>query len=232
VSGTVTDVGAGELKEDGVRMTVIKVAAGLAVLGALGVLFVRSAQNVTSEPYEVERGQLTGWTLETTASPAGAGAVLVLRPQRELEAALFNQVFRRSGESLSGPAPAEMPLVLQVEFERAVAGTLTPEALLIVARDTGLGSSAIQPRCMALRRVSEPGIHRQVFFLRFDLPAFTEFRRRVAQQVHGTGGHAATFDPDALSPVMIVAASDGGFSSWLPLRSEGADDCLAPIKAH
>lgn len=211
---------------------VIKVAAGLVVLGALGVLFVRSAQNVTSEPYEVRRDRLTGWTLELNASPAASGAVLALRPQRELEAALFSQVFTRSGESMSGPAPAEMPLVLQSEFERAVAGTLTPEALLAVARVTGLEASAIQPRCMAHRRVSEPGINRQVFFLRFDLPAFAEFRRHVAQQVRGTSGHAAAFDPDGLSPIMIVAASDGAFSRWLPLRPEAVDDCLAPIAAR
>lgn len=211
-------------------MTVIKVAAGLVVLGALGVLFVRSAQNVTSEPYEVRRDRLTGWTLELNASPAGSGAVLALRPQRELQAALFNQVFRRSGESLSGPVPAEMPLVLQSEFERALAGTLTPETLLTIARDAGLESSPVQPRCMAERRVSEPGIHKQVFFLRFDLPAFAAFRQRVAQRVRGTGG-PAVFDPDALTPVMIVAASNAAFSSWLPLRPVAADDCLAPIAA-
>jgi len=212
-----------------VRTRVIKGAAGLVVLGALGVLFVRSAQNVASEPYEVGRHRLAGWTLELNASPATSGAVLALRPQRELEAALFSQVFTRSGDSLSGPAPAEMPLILQSEFERAVAGTITPEALLAVARATGLESSAIQPRCMAHRRVSEPGINRQVFFLRFDLPAFAEFRRSVAQQLRGTSGHAAAFDPNALSPVMIVAASDGAFSRWLPLRPETVDDCLAPI---
>ena len=208
--------------------TVIKVAVGLMVLGAVGVLFVRSAQNVTSEPYEVGRDRLTGWTLVVNAPPAGSGAVLALQPQRELEAGLFAQVFKRSGESLAGPAPAEMPLVLQGEFDRAVAGTLTPDALLAIARDAGLGSSAVQPRCMALRRISEPGIHRQVFFLRFDLPAFAEFRRRVAERVRGAGGSGA-FDPDALSPLMIVAASDGAFSSWLPLRPVAADDCLAPI---
>ena len=210
------------------RTTVIKVAVGLVVLGVLGVLFVRSAQNVSSEPYEVRRDGLTGWTLELNASPAASGAVLALRPQRELPAALFNQVFRRSGESLSGPAPAEMPLVLQTEFERALAGTLTPEALLAVARDAGLGSSPMQARCMAQRRVSEPGIHKEVFFLRFDLPAFAEFRQRIAQKARGNGGSGA-FDPDALTPIMIVAASNGAFSSWLPLRPVAADDCLAPI---
>jgi hypothetical protein len=93
----------------------------------------------------------------------------------------------------------------------------------------GLESMRIQPRCLAERRDSGPGVNRQVFFLRFDLAPFVEFRQRVAAHVRDTSGHVAAFDPGALTPVMIVAASDAAFSRWLPLRPETADDCLAPV---
>jgi hypothetical protein len=125
-----------------------------------------------------------------------------------------------------------MPLLLQSEFDRAVAGTLTSEGVLAIAREVGFESLAIQPRCLAHRRVKEPGINRQVFFLRFDLPAFAEFRRRIAQQVRGTAGHAASFDPDALPSIMIIAANDANFSRWMPLRPEAEDDCVAPVAAR
>lgn len=208
----------------------IKVVVGLAALGALGALFVRSAQNVRSEPYEVARDRLARWTLAIDSG--SSGVLLALRPQRELAAALFNQVFSRSGESMNGPVPAEMPLVLQSELDRAMAGTFTPEALLALARATGLESATLEPTCMAHRRISAPGVVRQVYFVKFDLPAFHEFRRQVARHLRDAGGNGSLFDPAALSPVVIVAASDAAFSRWLPLRSDGHDDCLAPIAVH
>jgi hypothetical protein len=80
---------------------------------------------------------------------------------------------------------------------------------------------------MAQRRISGPGITRQVYFVRLDWPAFNAFRQQVAQQMRAGGGSG--FDPAALSPILIVAASDAAFSRWLPLRAEAEDDCLAPM---
>ena len=80
---------------------------------------------------------------------------------------------------------------------------------------------------MAYRRISDPGITRQVYFLRLDWPAFAAFRRQVDQQMRAAGGKG--LDPAALTPVMIVAASDSEFRRWLPLSAESADDCLAPM---
>jgi len=212
------------------RTGLIKVAVAVIALGVLGVLFVRSARNVQAEPYEVARERLTGWTLAIDPGPDASGVVLALRPQPELASALFNQAFRRSGESLSGPAPAAMPLVLQREYSGGMAAALTPEALLAAARAAGLESVAFEPRCMAHRRVSEPGLTRELFFLRFDSPAFEAFRRDVARRLSDAGGRASVFDPAALTPVLIVAATDAAFSTWLPLRADPAvDDCLAPI---
>ena len=123
--------------------------------------------------------------------------------------------------------PAQIPLVLQSEFNPADAGTLAPEALLASARDSGLASAPFEPRCMAHRRISEPGILRQVYFVRFEWAALTTFRQRIAGQMRAAGGRG--LDPAALPPLLIVAASDAAFGRWLPLRPEGDDDCLAPI---
>lgn len=209
------------------KRALIKVIVAVVVLGGLGVLFVRSARSVRSEPYEIARGRLAGWTLAIDPSPNPSGVMLGLQPDKETAAMLFSQVFSRTGETLSGPVPAAIPLVLQSEFDRAKAGTLTPDALLSSARAAGLASSTFEPRCMAHRRISEPGITRQVYFVRFEWPAFDAFRQQVAQQMRASGGSG--FDPAALSPSLIVAASDAAFSRWLPLRAEAEDDCLAPM---
>ena len=205
----------------------IKVLVAIVVLGGLGWLFVRSAQNVRSEPYEVARGRLAGWTLAIDPAPGSSGVLLGLQPDKTTAARLFSQVFSRTGESLSGPVPTAIPLILQSEFDRARVGTLTPDALLRSARAAGLESTAFEPRCMAHRRISEPGITRQVYFVRFDWPALGAFRRRAGEQMQAAGGSG--IDPAALSPVMIVAGTDAAFGRWLPLMAENADDCLAPI---
>jgi hypothetical protein len=205
----------------------IKIGVALAVVGGLGWLFVRSAQNVRSEPYEIARARLSGWTLAIDPAPETSGVVLGLQPDKTTAATLFNQVFSRTGESLSGPVPASIPLILQREFTDATAGTYTRVALLASARAGGLESSAFEPRCMAHRRISEPGITRQVYFIRFDWPAFGAFRGQVAEQMRAAGG--AGIDPAALTPLMIVGATDAAFNRWLPLSAESANDCLAPM---
>jgi hypothetical protein len=205
----------------------VKVFVAIVVLGGIGWLFVRSAQNVRSEPYDIARSRLSGWTLAIDPAPQRSGVLLGLQPDKMTAAALFSQVFSRSGESLSGPVPAAIPLVLQSEFDGARAGGLTPDALLAAARAAGLESSPFEPRCMVLRRVSAPGITRQVYFMRIDWPAFAPFRRQTAQQMRASGG--AGLDAAALTPVLIVAASDADFGLWLPLNPEGTDDCLAPM---
>jgi hypothetical protein len=209
------------------KRVAIKMVVILAALGVLGFLFVRSAQNTRSEPYEIARARLSGWALAVDAAPNASGVLLGLQPDKETAAKLFGQVFSRTGESLSGPVPAAIPLVLRSEFDRARAGTLTPEDLLASARAAGLESSPFEPRCMAQRRISEPGLLRQVFFVRFDWPAFGAFRQKLAQQMRDAGGRG--LDPAGLSPVLIVAATDAEFGRWLPLRAENADDCLAPM---
>lgn len=212
-------------------MKLIKVAAVFAALGVLGVLFVRSAQSSRTEPYTVARDRLAGWTLalETEAVTARSGSVLTLRPNADLASRLGTQIFRRAGESLNYPNPAGMSLVLRSELDRAAPGALTPEALLGTARAAGLETAAFEPRCMGHRRVSEPGVTRGVYFVVFDSPAFVAFRQQVATQVRAAGGGASLFDPAAMSPVLIVAGLDGGFSRWLPIKVDPQTDCVAPV---
>jgi hypothetical protein len=209
------------------RSGLIKAAVGLVALGVVGVLFVRSARSVRAEPFKVPRSHLGQWTLAIEPPSSPSGVLLGLRPQRALPAALFNDVFARTGESLSGPLPPAIPLILHREFDARAAGTLRPEALLALAQAAGFESATLEPRCMAERRVSAPGITRQMYFLLFDLPAFDQFRQQVSQRLRAAGA-GTTFDPAAQSPVLIVAATDAAFSRWLPIR-DADKDCFAPI---
>jgi hypothetical protein len=211
--------------------TLIKIAVALAALAVVGVLFVRSARSVRAEPFEVPRDRMTGWTLTVEPPDTGSGVLLSLQPQRELAGGLFNQLFARTGESLSGPVPAAIPLVLRSEIDQRPAAALAPEALLLLAREAGLETATFQPRCMAHRRVSAPGVTRQLYFVLFDLPAFDAFRRQVAQRLRDGGG-ASAFDPAAQSPALIVAATDAAFRSWLPLKADAETECFAPVSVQ
>lgn len=206
----------------------LKVAIALVAVGVFGVLIVRSARSTRAEPFTIEREDLTGWTLTLTPDADQLGSFLSITAGAELMPPLSRELFARMGESLHYP-PAAMPVVLRSEFERAMAGALTPEALLTAAREAGLESAMFQPRCMARRRISEPGGVRGVYFLLFDLPVFTQFREQVAQRLRAAGRDASLFDPAALSPVVIAADLDGSFSRWLPLRADPEVDCFAPV---
>ena len=210
----------------------IKVVVGLAALGALAVLFLRSAQSAREAPFLVERGNLAPWTLVLDPERDALGAWLALRPPERLAGPLGRQIFTRGGESVNYPNPPSLPLVLRSEFDRALAGTLTPEDAVNIARTAGLESAAFEPRCMARRRISEPGATRGVYFILFDAPAFDQFRQQVSEALRRAGGDATLFDPTALSPVLIVAGIDENFRRWLPLRANPDVDCLAPIEVQ
>jgi hypothetical protein len=212
-----------------VQRTVIKVAVGLAAIAVLVVLIIRSARDVGAQPYTIPREHLVAWTVAIDPAAAASGVLLALRPPSALGPPLFTQIFSRSGQSLSGPESVGMPLVLRSEFEQALSGTFTADALLTMARASGLESMAPRPLCMASRRVSQPGSTREVFFLRLEHPPFEQFRRQIAERVSASGRTTGSFDANNLSPVVIVAATDASFGSWLPLRGEATQDCRASI---
>ncbi len=206
----------------------LKVMIAVVAVAVLAVLFVLSVRSTGAQPFTIERSHLAGWTLALAPDDDQLGSVLSITPQSELMPPLTRALFSRMGESLHYP-PHAIPLVLRTEFQRAIAGVLTPAALLDAAREAGLESAAFQPRCMAERRITNPGMVRGVYFLLFDLPEFTRFRVQVAQQLRAAGGDPSLFDPAALSPVLIAADLDGRFSSWQPLRADPDVDCFAPV---
>lgn len=206
----------------------LKVAIALVAVGVFAVLIVRSARSTRAEPFTIERQDLTGWVVSLTPDADQLGSLLSITAPVEFLPPLSRELFARIRDSLHYP-PAAMPVVLRSEFERAMAGALTPEALLTAAREAGLESAMFQPRCMARRRISEPGRVQEVYFLLFDFPLFTQFREQVAQRLRADGRDASPFDPGALSPVLIAADLDGSFSRWLPLRADPEVDCFAPV---
>jgi hypothetical protein len=96
------------------------------------------------------------------------------------------------------------------EFDRTFAGSVSPEALIAAARSAGLDSGRLVPRCLAYRRVSEPGATRQLYFVLFDGPVFVRFRQQIASLREAARPH--NFDPAALSPVLIIGASVSAFN--------------------
>lgn len=206
----------------------VKVAVALVVLGGLGFLFMRSVGSTRAEPYQVQREHLRNWTLALeTGGPREP--MLVLRPPADLVNGLFKQVFKRTMESMNAPAAAGIPLVLGDEYVRTLAGRVTPEALLTAARRAGLERTAAVPRCLAHRRASDSRANQQLYFVVFELPEFASFRRQVAA-LAPAGGATASFEPDALSPVVLVAAAESTFERWMPLRADPQTDCVAPIE--
>ena len=209
----------------------LKVVVGVAALGVLAILFVRSAQSSRETPFTVEQRSLAGWTLAVQPNADALGSWLALSPPPSLAPPLGREIFRRGGESVNYPSPPLMPLLLQTEFDHAFAGAVMPDDIVSLARSAGLESTAFTPRCMGRRRVSEPGVTRGVYFLLFEAPAFTRFRQELLERL-GAAGNASLFDPAALSPVLIVAALDGDFGRWMPLRADPEVDCLAPVEVQ
>ena len=214
------------------RSVFTRVVVGLTAVGVLAVLFVRSAQDARETPFVVARADLAPWSLVLGPGNDALGSWLALRPPEPLAPPLGRQIFTRGGESVRYPNPASLPLLLRDEFDRALAGILTPDIVMNLARAAGVESATFEPVCMAYRRISEPGATRGVYFILFDAPAFGQFRQQVAEALRRAGGNAAQFDPVSLSPVLIVAGIDGNFSRWLPLRANPDDDCLAPIEVR
>lgn len=212
-----------------------KVALWLVALSALGVLFLRSAQSAREAPFAVERDGLTSWSLVVAPERDPFGAWLALTPPPRLAPPLGRQIFARAGESVRYPNPASMPLILRSEFDVAITGALEPDVITNLARTLGFEAPTFEPRCMARRRVSEPGSTRSVYFLVFDAPAFAEFRRSVLELLRGVREGVSAFDPAALSPDLMVAATNETFGQWLPLRDPTAAvdvDCLAPVEVR
>lgn len=204
-------------------MVLRKIAIALAAIAVLGYLFIHSLETSRSEPYTVERAHLGKWTLVLEPAEGPTAPLLSARTDLELVANLFQQLFNRTMESMNTPTTASIPIVLHGEFDRALAGRMTPSGLLAAAREAGLEAVSHEPQCLAHRRISEPGMTRQTYFAIVASPSIVAFRETLAR----TGD--AGFDAAALTPVVFVGASDRAFHRWLPIRA-GDADCVAPIQ--
>jgi hypothetical protein len=207
--------------------SLIKFVVFLVVLAGLAALFLRTARESGAEAYTVPSDRLTGWTL-VAAGEDPRRPVVALRPPVELSADLFRQVFRRTMTSLSTPALPEVPLVVASDFTGGRVDEALAERVVAAARDAGLERATPQARCLARHRVSEPGETLEFYYLVLDVPEFGPFRDEVARLVESMGG-GIRFDPRALGPVLLVAASERGLLGPLPFRPDPERDCLASV---
>jgi hypothetical protein len=203
----------------------LRIALALAALAVLGYLFIHSLESSRTEPYSVSRAHVGPWTLVLEPADGATAPLLSVRTGTELVANLFNQMFNRTMESINRPATASIPIVLHGEFDRGLAQSMQPGELLTAAREAGLETASHEPRCLAHRRISEPGMTRQTYFAIVDSPSIVAFRAQLASS--GKTG----FDAASLSPVMFVGTSDPAVDRWLPLRATDAD-CAEPIVIH
>src|SRR5262249_9966393 len=148
-----------------------------------GFLFWRSVHSSRSEPYTVSRAAQGSWRLTIEMGTRPNDPVLVLQPPSELARELFDQVFKRSMESMQAPETTGIPLVLAGELERAGSERISPDALLAMARTAGLEGAAPSPKCMGHRRLPEPNEHSQAYFAMFDSQAFDTFRWNLATRL-------------------------------------------------
>ena len=207
----------------------LKVGAAAIVLVALSWLFINSIRSTNSEPYTVASSALSGWRI-APGSPGDPG-VVVLQPPRDLAAPLFQQIFKRTMQSLTAPAVPTLPLVLRGEFADSLQGVHSIGDVIRMAREAGLESARFEPVCLARRRDSVPGRSDELFFVAFDAPAFHQFRQQLPplhQEHAGTG----VFDPAALQPLLVIGATNEDFARWWPLNFERERDCLAPLEVR
>ncbi|MDP2318821.1 MAG: hypothetical protein Q8O42_05705 [Acidobacteriota bacterium] len=199
----------------------VKVAIALVVIAVGGWLFVRSAQSVRAEPYQMSARHLQGWTLGLDTAADSQGSVASLRPPPELPMNMFRQLFSRQMESMGTPSMPGIPLALRQELPAGV----TPERVLALAQAAGLDRAAISPSCVGYRRVSAMGATRQLYYLLFSVSGFEAFRAALAQEA-GPG-----FKPEALSPVLMMAAQPD-FTGWMPIGADAERDCIAPVEVE
>jgi len=211
------------------RNLLVKSMLSLAVLVVLGLLFAATLRDVTSEPYLVRQDDLQRWSVGLSTRVDPDGPLLLLRPPPALPLALFDQVFQRTMASFSSPADSGIPLILTREFETALAGVVAPDELVTLARRVGLETIRLEPACMAVYRTVD-GREQQLFFVLFDLPEFARFRAEVSELLVSRRGDVSRFSPDAVTPALLVASSEGARTrDIIPSRGDLEADCEAPV---
>ena len=205
-----------------------RAAIAVVVLAAVSWLFLKTIRDTNAEPYQVDRAELSGWTLALEDPDAGGPALLVLRPRVRLTGDVFQQIFHRNGVSLASPGRPGMPIVLASEYAGALKTVVTPEELMNMARAAGLEKEAVVPVCMGVTKDPLSGRVSLRFFLVFESPAFTRLRAELAR-LHEARGAAGDFRPSALLPILPVASFEADFDRWWPFQVDTARDCQTTI---
>jgi hypothetical protein len=211
------------------RARLVKIVVPVLVIAAAGFAFWRSVRSARAAPYFLTAA--TGrrpWRLviqsqsQSQSQTRPNEPVLVLEAPAEVSRELFDQVFKRSMESMRAPELTGIPLVLAGELERG--GQRIPaDALVEMARAAGLESTPPTPRCIVHRRAPEPDARQQVYLALFDSPALATFRANLAVRF------GPSFDAAALPPALFVGLVESPQQRWLPLHLDAEKDCLAPI---
>jgi hypothetical protein len=205
------------------RRTLVKVLVPVVVVAVAGFAFWRTVHSSRSAPYTLTKATQRPWRLTIEMASRPNDPVLLLEAPSELSRELFDQVFKRSMESMRAPELAGIPLVLAGELERAGSERISPDTLLQMARTAGLEGAPPTPHCMGHRRAPEPNTRQQAYFALFDSTAFSIFRWNLATRL------GANFDAGFVTPALFVGVIESPIHEWLPLHAEADKDCVAPI---
>ena len=205
-----------------------KAVIAIAALAVLGWLFWRTVQSSLAEPYVIDAGLVSEWTLALRGPQQPGAGLLVLQPSDQLRAELFQQIFNRTMESMTSPTVAAMPLVLHSEYRDALSSALTPPEVLDTAEASGLSAASPAPACIGVVRREGTGTTRQLYYALFEAPEVGRFRAALARR-HADAGGTGAFEPDGFPLVVPIAASDADFASWWPLDLSPERDCQAPL---
>ena len=201
----------------------VKAFVALAIAAVMAFAFWNSVHSARSAAYVVPQAHLGPWTISVEMGSQPNDPALMLRPPSALTTDLFDQVFKRSMESMRAPETAGIPLVLQGELDRA-GGRISADELLTIARRSGLEATPPKPQCMAHKRAPEPDTRQQLYYAIFESAPFDAFRRALGERL------GPTFNVDLVSPVLFVGVVESPLQRWLPLRADAKKDCVAPIE--
>ena len=208
--------------------TLVKIGVGAAAIVVLPWLFLKTVRDTIAEPYAVDDATLTGWRLVLTDPGQPGVSMLGLQPPPALVPGLFDQVFKRTMESMFSPGADVLPIVLQGEFESGLRAVLTPHELLQVARDAGLEAARLEPGGMGGKREPFAGRSRQLYFVLFEAPVVAAFRQQLGR-VAAERGSPGAFEAAPFDLVLPVGGSDVRFGAWFPLTVDRDADCQAPV---
>ena len=208
--------------------TLVKLGVGAAAIVVLPWLFLKTARDTIAAPYAVDDATLTGWRLVLTDPGQPGIAVLGLQPPPSLTPGLFDQVFKRTMESMISPGADILPILLHDEFQSGLRAVLTPDELLQAARDAGLEAARLEPVCIGVKREPFGGRSRQIYFVLFEAPAVAAFRQQLERVAAERGGPDA-FEAAPFDLVLPVGGSDARFGNWFPMTVDRNADCQAPV---